>query len=500
MKHLRLPFSLAALLLGVAPVEAQWSTDTLAVGRQELASAVHGQTAYFAGGRLGTLRFRRVDIYDGTSSTWSSGNYLSQNRNQLAGAAVGNYVLFAGGATSNTASSDRVDFFDTTSQTWGTYSLSVARFALSATTVGTKILFAGGASGGPMTPTPLAVVDIYDSALGAPDNPLAWSTSALPSVARGRMAATTLGSYALFAGGLGTTTALAEVDVYDDSTSSWSTWNLSQARLLGEYAATSVGTRAYFAGGLLGVAPFHSDVVDVYDSALGAPNNPLAWSTMSLSAPRGLVAATGVGSVALFAGGRDQNAPATVFDVVDVLETGSGTWGTSLLSQARLLMATATVGDRALFAGGGSSPSDGFTTVDVLDCAPASVGTYAGDGINADTIAPVAAALGQPWSAPLTIGHAHGVGGPLVLKMRTGTVNGPSFNSPVGGRSTEVLITGPLLYTAIGTHDGSSGDIAAVIVPVDLALLGRSWAAQYTVTGGGFADLSQAVAGTIGRP
>ena len=123
--------------------------------------------------------------------------------------------------------------------------------------------------------------------------------------------------------------------------------------------------------------------------------------------------------------------------------------------------------------------------------------SYSGDGINADTIAPQNAALGSTWSAPLTIGHAHGASGPLSLKIRSSTVNGPNFPSPVGGRLTEVLIGGALLASFTGTHNGVSGDVPLQSVPNQVSLVGLSWAAQYTVAGGGFVDLSQAVEGVV---
>ncbi len=123
---------------------------------------------------------------------------------------------------------------------------------------------------------------------------------------------------------------------------------------------------------------------------------------------------------------------------------------------------------------------------------------FSGDGINADTIAPVNAVLGSSWSAPLTIGHPHGTGGPLSLRVRTTPVNGPNFTSPMGGRPTEILVSGAFLATASGSHDGTTGDIAPLLIPSSSSLVGISWAAQYTVVGGGFADLSQAAFGVIG--
>jgi hypothetical protein len=132
------------------------------------------------------------------------------------------------------------------------------------------------------------------------------------------------------------------------------------------------------------------------------------------------------------------------------------------------------------------------------DVPAATASTFAGDGINADTVAAVPAALGTSWTAPLTIGHTHGASGALVLKIRTGTFNGPNIPSSVGGRLTEPLITGPLLATMPGTHNGATGGVAPQPIPANLALAGLGWAGQYTVAGGGFVDLSRAVFGIVG--
>ncbi len=90
---------------------------------------------------------------------------------------------------------------------------------------------------------------------------------------------------------------------------------------------------------------------------------------------------------------------------------------------------------------------------------------FSGDGINADTIAPVNVVLGSTWSAPLTIGHPHGTGGPLTLKVRSTAFNGGNFLSPMGGRLTEILIAGQRLAAITGTHDGVTGDVAPPVDP-----------------------------------
>jgi hypothetical protein len=148
-------------------------------------------------------------------------------------------------------------------------------------------------------------------------------------------------------------------------------------------------------------------------------------------------------------------------------------------------------------------PGDTNGTYDVFvreRCVTSTASAFTGDGLNADVLAPVAARLGAAWSAPLTLGHAHGTGGVLVLKVRTSVLNGPNLVSPLGGRPTEVLVAGPLLATLSGVHDGASGDIAPQTIPDQFAMLGLTWAAQYTVAGGGFVDLSSAAAGMVGCP
>ncbi len=92
------------------------------------------------------------------------------------------------------------------------------------------------------------------------------------------------------------------VDLYDSGTGRWWTAQLSQAR--SGLAATSVGTVAIFAGGL---GKGFSNVVDLYDSGTGR------WSTAQLSLARGYLSATSVGTVAIFAGGEGSELSMIVF-------------------------------------------------------------------------------------------------------------------------------------------------------------------------------------------
>ena len=124
-------------------------------------------------------------------------------------------------------------------------------------------------------------------------------------------------------------------------------------------------------------------------------------------------------------------------------------------------------------------------------------------GDNRDVLTANAAIVGSTWTPALTIpgagaGHGHGTGGAVTVKVRTTAVNGPTITSPLGGRRTEILTSGTLLATLTGTHDGSSATLPAQSIPLSLPFVCFHYAAQATVVGGGFADLSLGHEGTTG--
>ncbi len=169
------------------------------------------------------------------------------------------------------------------------------------------------------------------------------------TVPRFNLAATSVGTKAIFAGGFGAG-AVDTVDIYDTANSSWSTAALSQARF--GLAATTVGSKAIFAGGF---GSDYSDVVDIFDNYTGQ------WSTDVLSVPRRFASAATVGNKAIFAGGQQAGGGAS--NVVDVYDATSGSWSTDTLSIARVDLAAATVGNQAIMAGGWT----GVSTSDAID-------------------------------------------------------------------------------------------------------------------------------------
>ncbi|MDB5318584.1 MAG: conserved repeat domain protein, partial [Phycisphaerales bacterium] len=139
------------------------------------------------------------------------------------------------------------------------------------------------------------------------------------------------------------------VDIYDGSTDRWSTATLPVAASFD--VATTVGTKAIFAGGLSRNkhgSYVDSDLVEIYDVKTNR------WSIAALSQPRsGLATASIGGKAALFAGGKYDDRHGThASAVVDVYDSTTGEWSVESLASARALLAGTTVGNAAIFAGG----------------------------------------------------------------------------------------------------------------------------------------------------
>ena len=269
---------------------------------------------------------------------------------------------------------------------WSTASLSQARGDLGAVTVDDLVLFAGGRTGNTLHNT----VDIYDSSLGAPSNPSAWSMATL-SVPRTFVVGTAVGHLALFGGG-GVTIGVGTdvVDVFDASTQTWSTATLSEPRI--GHAATTAGTKAFFAGG--GHMGVPSATVDIYDSSLGAPSNPGAWSIATLSRARLGLVAVSVGDLAIFAGGHDFN---TALADVDIYDCNTGVWSTASLLVARAPgpFAAVTVGSNVYIAGGLFAPGGTTSVSDAVDIYDAQAGTWSSDTLSEARGLVCAAAVGN---------------------------------------------------------------------------------------------------------
>ena len=477
----------------------QWSTASLSWSRVVLAATLVGSKAFFAGGFSGSYDYQ-VDIYDTETGQWSTSESLSQSEGYLAGTSVGTKAIFAGGvtgsgttysntvdiydtapqpfgselpaATENPAStavgtkafftadaSQEVDIYDASTGQWSTHSLSQPRYNMAATTVGTQAIFAGGLGS--------AAVDIYNASTGQ------WSTASL-SQARGYLAATTVGGEALFAGGEAANGPTSTVDIYDAATGQWSTASLSQARY--DLAAAATGTLAFFAGGATASGP--TSTVDIYDAATGQ------WSTASLSQARSDLAATTAGTKVFFAGGEAASGPT---NVVDIYDASTGQWSTASLSQARYGLAATTVGNEVFFAGGDTvSGPTGSGPTNVVDIYNTVTGQW-----STTTLNEVGAWLGATTVGPMAIFSGAFVG----FTSYADSFFAPAIVSNITSSGTSDGIT-TIGYTLTGSTDATGGASVAGI-QVQYSVNGGPWQVATAASGGdGTSGLTADVGGT----
>jgi hypothetical protein len=222
--------------------------------------------------------------------------------------------------------------------------LSKTRYGITLAAAGDKVLFAGGSEYSGSITIPSTRVDIYNTTTNT------WSTAEL-SRARSEMSAVVAGNKIFFAGGLdGSPNSISTVDIYDVLTNTWSTAQLSQGRA--GLAAASVGNKVMFAGGYYYMNAYgdliFTNTVDIYDMVLNV------WSTATLSVPRGLLTATTAGNKVYFAGGVTLSNPNdyTSTDQIDIYDGVSGAWSVSNLIEGKGNHAAISVNNKIYWAGG----------------------------------------------------------------------------------------------------------------------------------------------------
>lgn len=275
----------------------------LSSGRFYLTATSVGNYALFAGGR-GVPLYATIDAYD-QNLTRTTPPVLSKGRDKLASTTVGNYALFGGGQPSAfSGNSNVVDAYDQnlTLQTAPAV-LSQARRSLAATTVAPAggsnpqsgyALFAGGTDGSSY----FDVVDAYSETLDKVTSPdvLSEGVSNLAATSIAAVGSSSPQSgYALFGGGETASSYTNKLNAYNENLDKMiSVANLSQAR--GYLAATNVGNYALFGGGIWSAG---LNLVEPYDSSL----TKVAPNPQALSEGRYGLSAASVGSYALFGGG-----------------------------------------------------------------------------------------------------------------------------------------------------------------------------------------------------
>ena len=287
---------------------------------------------------------------------------LSQSRTSFAIAAAGNKLVFAGGWINdgnNSPSSARVDIYNISTGSWSIAQLSEGRFDIGVAVLGNKIFFGGGGrqqdnSWGAWQYSGLAssVVDILDFSNNS------WSTAQL-SNARVPVGASA-GNKVVFAGGDDMYTS-SRVDVYDEITNTWTSRSLSEARHVNQIAVS--GNKIFLAGGSGGLFGVGGNgilkQIDILDASTGG------WSVDFLSLERGEMGAIGANNKIYWGGGAIVSTDSE-FDItnsVEIRDLATNTTFFDCLSEARLGINAVRKDDKIIFFGGGQNGS----TFDIYD-------------------------------------------------------------------------------------------------------------------------------------
>jgi len=218
--------------------------------------------------------------------------------------------------------------------------LSKERVAMTVASVGNKIFFAGGSLYGRHS----SRVDIYDITTQS------WSTAEL-SQGRSQISAIAAGNKIFFAGGeIGDGTLETKtVDIYDASTNTWSVAALSESGR--NMAVAAAGNKVFFAGGEGGFSASsrlnRAESVDIYDLSSST------WSVAHLSEPRWIgISAVTVDNKVYFAGGMNGFGIGFATDKIDIYDILSDSWSTSTLYEGKTGFAAISDGDKIFWAGG----------------------------------------------------------------------------------------------------------------------------------------------------
>ena len=332
------------------------TTSTLSSYKCDLASAVTGNYALFAGGLYeydndgySATAVNTVDAYNNTLIKSTPSNLDTQVEG-LAGVSFNNYALFGGGK-SNAALypiQTTVNVYNNSLSKLTSVALSTRRHYLNGGKIGNYALFAGGYQVN-ITNTYLNSIDAFDTSLvlidPAPDS---------LSEKKRQFATAQSSNYLLFAGGqTSDSNLLSTVDAYNTSLVKTTCTDLSVGRPL--LAGTVIDNIYLFAGGGSSSVG-NTSVIDVYNSLIKT-------DSLSLSVARYGLTGVVIDEYIIFAGGANRTTnPVRTYavDVVDVFNKQLISISGYSLSSVKGDLASAVIGNYALFAGGTRSTYDGY--------------------------------------------------------------------------------------------------------------------------------------------
>jgi hypothetical protein len=286
---------------------------------------------------------------------------IPEMRGGFAFAAATNKLVFAGGTggQQGQCNSSRVDIYDINSNSWTTSQVSEARYGMGTAVLGNKIFFAGGYKGmnypqcyignGWFPETRSSVIDIYDASSNT------WATAQLSS--RRVPCGAAAGNKVLFAGGdFSSVVAIPSnvTDIYEATNYSQASSSLSEAKGLQQIATS--GNKIYLAGGANQVSDCDNHVIviykriDIYDALSNT------WSVDHLSEERAGMGAIGVNNKIYWAGGYIMNSNAYcgigATNSVEIRDLATNTTSFDCLSEAKEQVTALLKDNKIIFWGG----------------------------------------------------------------------------------------------------------------------------------------------------
>ncbi|MCM1226116.1 MAG: hypothetical protein NC320_01665 [Clostridium sp.] len=246
------------------------TTLTLQQGRAWMGTTTLGEYAVFGGG-LGFFNessnswifapSTKIDAFDKnfaqyslTTETGSVPALINIKDNALT---IGDYALFGANGSSHTNQSKPITVYNNSLSRLSPIELSSQRYDVASTTIGNYALFGGGNGSSESSGVISNIVDAYDKNLS-------HSTPTALAQERSYAAATTIGDYALFGGGTNNG-AIDTVEVYDKNLNRTTPISSLVSPSWGG-AATTIGGYALFGGGVSDTIGIN--VVTAYDNNL----------------------------------------------------------------------------------------------------------------------------------------------------------------------------------------------------------------------------------------
>jgi hypothetical protein len=352
----------------MAEARVEDSLTTLADGR---ALAAGG----FGDGLANHLR-RSAELYDPSTGSWTkTGDLLGGRAGHTATLLSDGTVLVAGGSTSPTERLATAEIYDPTTGSWSaTGAMHAARAGQTATLLPDgRVLIAGGE--GPNGA--LGTSEIYDPAKHT------WRAAAHLTEARsGGVAVVLKNGRVLVVGGAIGTAPLASAELFDPSTGKWNaTKPMAQTRI-GHAVALLPDSRVLVAGGLDGGLAGNLQPSNILASAeLFDPTTSTWSSTGPMADGRFQFTLTTLadGTAIAVAGDRIGDGPQAHAEIYD---PASGTWTPTddipqgCAAQRAVLLADGTL----LVAGGEGRDARGLASADVFRGPPVVVATLADNG------------------------------------------------------------------------------------------------------------------------